>query len=100
MLTNHFDELLTHDEEERQDKAYIAECQEKINVLTEFKGTWIYKEIENLLNEKYNFLFNESLKDDLSGEQRVHRLEQFKGIAYAKNAVDILITQYTERLGE
>jgi hypothetical protein len=58
------------------------------------------------MQEQYNKLFKLSLDDKLSDSERVHKLEQMKGVAWAMNLTDALINtmqgelEYEENLEE
>lgn len=50
-----------------------------------------YQILQTELQEKYNSLFRQTLDEKLTDTQRVHRLEQMKGVAVAMNLTAQLI---------
>ena len=67
--------------------------------LEHFKKGWIYASIRELLEEKYQTLFNEAvgLEDT---EKRVFRLEQMKGVAYAMETISMIEEAIKEKIEE
>ncbi len=50
--------------------------------------------------ERYNSLFSEAMRSDLSDSVRTHKLEQMKGVGYAIGLRESLIKELEEELNE
>lgn len=68
---------------------------QEIEELELFKQTWIYEAMQKDLQIFYNDLFTTAMggKDN---DVRINKLEQMKGVAYAKGLINSLIAQRQE----
>lgn len=62
-----------------------------------FKKSWLYAELQEVLNEKYNSLFDSALGGD-DANQRVYKIEQMKGVAYGMQAINMLEQELNEMI--
>lgn len=70
---------------------------EQLVQMKQLKDSEAYKQIELVLQEKYNTLFNEAVLSSDEATQRVFKLEQMKGIAYAMGVAQMLISELEDK---
>lgn len=94
---------LEHQAELHDEDAVTADTRgvvlQKLETLKIFKESWLYEEVNGLLREKYQSLFDEAVFES-NRDIRSDKLEQMKGVAFATGIFEIIENELKQQLGE